>query len=280
MERNRFYGFGNSTEAGRPKPYYQLEQLQLRFAASVTWDLPGYGNYVTLGPLLEQLTTDYEPEVGRGDDDADGDQDGGVVADLRPYGIGQFRKLGFGSAVGFGSPGPRTGLGTGIRFDAGARMYPAWLDLASPVAVTTATVKAFAVTPWTLEPAVFIRLSAERVFGDAPFHESVFLGGRRSLRGFQKQRYAGDLALALNSELRLNPLRLTVAGRSIEGGPVALLDVGRVYVDGISPGGWHVGAGGGIWLRDNRSQRSASAALVRSSEGMRAYVAVGFPFWP
>ncbi len=280
MERNRFYGFGNSTDAGRPGSYYQLEQVQLRLAASVTWDLPGYGNYVTLGPLLEQLATEYEVEIGHGDDDADGDHDGGVVADLRPYGIGRFRKLGFGTAVGFGSAGPRSGVAAGMRFDAAARMYPAWLDLTSPVAVTTVSVKAFAVMPWALEPAVSVRLSAGRVFGDAPFHESVFLGGRRSLRGFQKQRYAGDLALALNSELRLNPLRLRVAGRPIESGPLALLDVGRVYVDGASPGGWHVGAGGGLWLRDNRSQRTVSAALVRSTEGLRAYVAVGFPFWP
>ncbi len=276
MERNRFYGFGNSTDAGRPGSYYQLEQVQLRLAASVTWDLPGDGNYATLGPLIEQLTTEDELEIGRGEDDPDG----GVVADLRPYGVGRFRKMGVGTAVGFGSAGPQSGAAVGLRFDAGARMYPAWLDLTSPLAVTTATVTAFAIMHWALEPAVSVRLSAERVFGDAPFHESVFLGGRRSLRGFQKQRYAGDLALAFNSELRLNPLRLKVAGRPIEGGPLALLDVGRVYVNGTSPGGWHIGAGGGLWLRDDRSQRTVSAALVRSSEGMRAYVAVGFPFWP
>ena len=279
MERNRFYGFGNSTDAGHPGAYYQLEQVQLRLAASVTWDLPGDGNYVTLGPLIEQLTTEDELGLGHGGD-PDDEQDSSLVADLKPYGIGRFRKLGFGTAVGLGSTGPESGAAAGIRFDAVARMYPAWLDLTSPLAVTSATVKAFAVMPWVLQPAVSVRLSAKRVFGDAPFHESVYLGGRRSLRGFEKQRYAGDLALVLNSELRLNPLRLRVAGRPIEGGPLALLDVGRVYVDGASPGGWHVGAGGGLWLRDDRSQRTVSAALVRSSEGTRAYVAVGFPFWP
>ena len=279
LERNRFYGFGNSTDASRQSRFYQLEQLRLEAGAALTFPLPGEGNRVTFGPVFQHLWTENDAADGQSDDNPNEVDDDGVIQLLGPYGGGSFQQFGFQTTVGLGTPGPRSGAATGLRFDVEARVFPAWLDLTSPTAITSADLRAFAVVPAPLGPAVFVRVSVDRVFGNAPFHETAFLGGRRSLRGFQKQRFAGDLLLAVNSELRLDAWRFQVAGRYVQGGPAAIFDVGRVYVDGVSSGGWHVGAGAGFWLREDRSGRMVSVALAKSAEGVRSYIAVGFPFW-
>ena len=105
------------------------------------------------------------------------------------------------------------------------------------------------------------RVSGERNFGTYPFFEAAFVGGTpgRSpldvtgassgnlLRGYALNRFAGDAAVAANTELTVEigkynaflPLRYGVFG---------LYDVGRVFVDGESSSKWHTGGGGGLWL--------------------------------
>ena len=73
--------------------------------------------------------------------------------------------------------------------------------------------------------------------GDYPFHESAFLGGPgrigigetdHPLRGFYKNRFAGDAVLYGNAELRLAlaDIRILVPGRF---GLFGAADVGRVF---------------------------------------------------
>lgn len=53
---------------------------------------------------------------------------------------------------------------------------------------------------------------------------------------------------------------------------------GRVYLDGDSPGGWHSGVGGGLWLALLNSPNAVSFGVATSSEGtlMQGGVAFGF----
>ena len=83
------------------------------------------------------------------------------------------------------SPGEwHTGVGGGIWF--------AFLDRANTVTIGVASS-----TERTL------RVSGKKVWGTFPFHESAFIGGASTLRGWPKQRFAGDAALYGNAELRL-----------------------------------------------------------------------------
>ena len=45
------------------------------------------------------------------------------------------------------------------------------------------------------------------------------------------------------------------------------VDLGRVYVDGDSPGGWHTGGGGGLWLGFLDRRNTASLGIATSTEG-------------
>jgi hypothetical protein len=96
-------------------------------------------------------------------------------------------------------------------------------------------------------PILAVRAGGEVVRGDFPFAEAAFLGGAGSLRGFPFQRFAGDAAAFGSAELRqpLGQVKLLVRGRV---GVFALGDVGRVWMDGDSPGDWHTNVGGGLWF--------------------------------
>ena len=58
-------------------------------------------------------------------------------------------------------------------------------------------------------------------------------------------------------------------------GVFALADVGRVWLDGDSPEGWHAGFGGGVWI--NALGQTFSVAFARG-EGNRFYLTKGMSF--
>jgi hypothetical protein len=58
-------------------------------------------------------------------------------------------------------------------------------------------------------------------------------------------------------------------------GVSGLVDAGRVYVDGASPGGWHGAAGGSIWFATPQLAVSATYAY---GEDHRFYADIGLPF--
>ena len=68
-------------------------------------------------------------------------------------------------------------------------------------------------------PTLALRAGGKKVWGTYPFHESAFLGGPGRmglgqvdgpLRGFHKNRFAGDASLYANVELRLALAELNV----------------------------------------------------------------------
>ena len=61
-------------------------------------------------------------------------------------------------------------------------------------------------------------------------------------------------------------------------GVIGLADAGRVVVDGESPGGWHTGYGGGVWVSPVGVSTTVSAVVAHSNENTRVYVHFGFPF--
>jgi hemolysin activation/secretion protein len=101
--------------------------------------------------------------------------------------------------------------------------------------------------PIPLRPILALRGGGKKVFGTFPFHESAFLGGRGTVRELERQRYAGDAAVAGTMELQLPIVKFPLI-LPISFGVYGYGDAGRVYVDGQSPGGWHRGAGVGVWI--------------------------------
>ncbi len=103
------------------------------------------------------------------------------------------------------------------------------------------------------------------------------MGGSRTLRGFDSDRFAGDSAIwgGVDLRLKLAEPRILFLGTF---GAIGFVDVGRVFYEGESPGGWHTGYGGGIWLTPLGVDTTISALMARGQEATRFYIYVGMPF--
>ena len=116
------------------------------------------------------------------------------------------------------------------------------------------------------------------MWGIIPFHEAAFIGGARTVRGFREQRYAGTAAVYANAELRVFLTKFSFLNFPTDFGVLGLTDVGRVFQDGATPGGWHTAIGGGIWIAPVQRSNTFSIAMARSVERTAFYASTGFLF--
>ncbi len=258
IEAIRFHGFGNET------PDADSEQVRIRQSALLLeplWHLPVAGATVSLGPVLRYS----DPEVPAGS----------PLDRLRPLGSGSFGRVGGQGALqldGRDSPAvPRHGF----QLEAGGSAFPAVWDAAEPFGSAHLRGTAY-LSPAGSGPTLALRAGGRRAWGGVPLQEAATVGGSRSLRGYPEGRFIGDAAVFGGAELRsvLTRTKLLVRG---DLGALALVDAGRVFVDGERSDLWHTGAGGGLWFSGLEGRYVASALYVRGEDN-RVYLNLGLPF--
>ena len=102
------------------------------------------------------------------------------------------------------------------------------------------------------------------------------MGGTSTVAGYHSNRFAGDASLYGGAQVRLTAGPVFLALPALWGA-FGGFDIGRVYVDGDSPGGWHVG-GGGLWLAFLDRRNTVSMGLARSDEGTQVQGGLAFGF--
>lgn len=122
-----------------------------------------------------------------------------------------------------------------------------------------------------------VHFRGEKIHGEFPFHDAVFLGGVASLRGYRLQRFAGDASALASADLRVSLFRLKILVPT-EVGILLLADAGRVWYKRDSPGGWHTDSGGGLWLAPLSRDFLLSVSGASSPEGLVINAGVGFSF--
>jgi hypothetical protein len=165
--------------------------------------------------------------------------------------------------------------GTTLRLSGG--LVPELLDVRQTYGWLDAVGSIYFSIPGPFEPVLAFRAGGKKIWGDFPYFESAFLGGVETLRGWDRERFAGDTSLYGGSELRL----LLAETRSLlisHFGIFGFADGGRVYVDGDSPGELHYGYGGGIWTSFLGRPNTVSLALANSDESLQVYLVWGFAF--
>lgn len=263
LEILRFFGFGNETRSDRPDRFYRVEQAQLSAAALLN---------LTLAP---RLILGAGPVVDRVVTERPGDR---LVGEVRPYGSEPFGQLGALAELRLDTRNLPEAATRGALLVAGGSFRPAVWDARHPfgeVHAEAATYLTAGALP--LKPTLALRAGFKQVFGTYPFHAAAFVGGPDTVRGFAAQRFAGDGGAFGNAELRLLLGRyfLVLPG---EYGLFALVDTGRVWLDGERSDRWHVGAGGGLWFAYVERGNTVTVAVASSDEGPGLYVRAGFPF--
>lgn len=231
LEVTSFYGFGNvSPDATLELAEVRQKQWQLYPAIAVSL---GARSDLTLGPLIQYSTTDSV--AGR------------VISAIRPVGFGDFGQAGVRAGLFYDARDQVKDPRSGVLLDVSGTWYPAVWDVEKAFAAIAASAAVYYTFPVPLRPILLVRGSGRKLFGEFPFHEAAFVGGRGSVRRLDRQRYAGDASLSGTTELQIPVARVPLI-LPLDLGIYGFADAGRVYVDGESPGGWHTGAGVGFWV--------------------------------
>jgi outer membrane protein assembly factor BamA len=194
------------------------------------------------------------------------------------YGADEFLKLGATANVVFDPLADSETTGSRIRLSLGGTTFPDFFgDVERSFAKANAHVSAL-LSPSLKSPvSLAIRAGGEQVWGRFPWSEAAFLGGSSTIRGWDNQRFAGDAAAFISSELRLR-IGYTRVVVPVGIGAFGFSDVGRVSLDGSSPGGWHSGVGGGIWLQPIGQPYIFRWGAGVSDETTKVYLALGLPY--
>jgi hypothetical protein len=274
LEVGRFLGFGNDM------PFQTSDISAVRSTAWIFRPAAGFAlgpkSDISLGPIVKYTSADSI--AGR------------TISRLEPYGFPRFGQAGLELRMLYDSREDRasndadvlsgitdkTENRNGFVLEANASAYPALWDAKSPFQSVNAVATAYLTLPVLTDPVLAFRAGGAKVFGRFPYTESAFLGGSQSLRTARRQRFAGDASVYGSTELRL-PVAEFAFVFPLNVGLLGFGDIGRVYMDGDSPGGWHKGAGAGFWLGLLKSETNVNVLFTNSKE-RRVVIGLGFDY--
>ena len=287
----RFNGLGNETKIPGPASFYEVEQNHFAFAPSLEFGggPQGDGSHGGTETPRPEWTVGFGPVVKYSDTPLSSNEGKYIASRDHPwYGTGSFGQAGAQGEIiydGRDNPGYAT---RGVLVRAAGVLYPGVWDVESSFGSMDGETRAYLTAPVPTNPTLALRAGGRKVWGDFPFHESAFLGGPGltgggawdgSLRGFRKNRFAGEAALYGNAELRLALARI----RLLFPGEVGLFgaaDAGRVFHSGDpdDAGNWHTSTGGGLWMSFLQRLQTLSVAAVSGDDLTGVYLRAGLTF--
>ena len=277
IERINFFGYGNETAKPGRRDEYRTFENAFSLAPSARLELD------------EDLQLHADATLQVSDTPTDRDN---VLGQVKPYGRGRFAEAGLRAGARYDSRGVGDGLRSGglrgtvapeskrlvdARVEAAAFYFPALLDVGRGFGGVDGEAAGYlgrSKSPVQLAA----RVGGRRVWGAYPWLESAFLGGRASLRGYSRDRFAGDGSLYGSLEARAWPFTLNVPPVPLRFGILAFGDVGRVWLSGEASSVWHPSWGAGVMLQPVATPHVITVAWAGSREGSRWYVGYGVFF--
>ncbi len=269
LEVLHFYGIGNDTELppglDSGDDFFDVRQTVLNGEGGLGYS---FGPLADLAFVVSGTYSDTSDDPDR------------LIGILNPYGAGDFSSLG--TILRFELKTRRPGLfepaerSVHVWLHVEGGFFPAILDVVEPYGM--AELASGAGFPIRLRQSeIAFRVGGKKTWGLTPFYDLAYIGGNESLRGFPVQRFAGDASLYGSGSLRLDLFDYRLLFPS-SFGILGLFDLGRVWVDGESPGGFHTGYGGGIWIALRGTRSIVSIAYATSAEDQGLYITMGFAY--
>ncbi|NNK48480.1 MAG: hypothetical protein HKP01_06375 [Gemmatimonadetes bacterium] len=265
-----FYGFGNASariERNSAKVHRNASGLELAIGS-----FPGNSTGFAVGPVISFSRTDDDPESFI-------NQLPGLYGVDDTWQTGAFARFDWDSRrnirIQWTGEIPKL---TGAALTAQGRYYPDWMDLVEPYGWLGGELRGYLQIP-LLKDATHgaARIGGKKIWGDFPWYDAAFVGGPQTLRGWRAGRFAGDASVYGSAELRLHVLDGQLLMPSMWG-ILGFADVGRVWVDGASPGSAHWGFGGGLWWGLLGTMNIVSLEAGFSDETTTLYLEWSFAF--
>ena len=288
----RFNGLGNDTQIPGSSSFYKVEQNHFLFKPAFEFRVGKHDGDMSGGdtePLRSELTIRLGPILKYSNTPLDSNKDKFIGSLDHPvYGMGSFGQVGASGEIMYDTRNNPAYATRGFLVRAAGAVYPGAWDVESAFGSIDGEVRTYVTARIPTNPTLALRVGGKKVWGTFPFHESAFLGGPgfagigssdSHLRGFRKNRFAGDTSLYGNAELRLvlARIKLLVPG---EFGLFIAVDAGRVFFaeDPNDADKWHTGVGGGFWLSFLQRRQTLSVAVVNGDDLTGVYLRAGFMF--
>lgn len=121
------------------------------------------------------------------------------------------------------------------------------------------------------------RLGGSAVLGKYPFLKGAFIGGKETLRGFNKNRFAGDAAIFSQNEIRTQIADLNVFIKS-KLGVLGFSDIGRVFISNKYSNKYHLSAGFGFFINYSDRLFTVVSTFAFSKEKPELFFGTNFNF--
>jgi len=256
----QFHGFGNDVLDLRGR-LYDVRQRQWMFNPAIGRSFSPVSD-ISLGPIVRYTTTDSLANR--------------FIATQRPYGFTKFGQAGLQLKAHLDSRYYPDTLKPRFVLELKGAGYPGFWDVAEPYESLDGFAAAYFTLPVPKKPVLAFRGGGKKLWGQFPYFDAAFLGGSEMFRTEERQRYAGDASVYGTAEFRL-PLAKFPLILPLDVGALAFTDVGRVYMNGQSPGGWHKAAGGGLWVGYLNPGTNFNV-LFTNDKGHRVVTNLGFAF--
>lgn len=260
LEFLRFYGYGNETAKDETDEFYKIRQRMISFFPALHYSFsPSFEIYG--GFQFKYNTAKDDPET--------------LLGEIRPYGYANFVQVGLRLGFKWDTRNPLRASDPGFRIDVEGFVYPK----VATVEETISGIEGEASAYISLAEPLILALSVggKKISGKVPYTEAAYIGGASTVRGYDKNRFAGDASLYGRMELRL------ILGKAIfiipgEYGIFGLTDIGRVFLKGESSNTWHPAYGGGIFFSVLDLATVFSLAIATSEERTAVYIRAGYSF--
>lgn len=121
------------------------------------------------------------------------------------------------------------------------------------------------------------RIGGGHNFSDFEFYQAQYLGSEDNLRGYRKNRFAGDSKVYNNFEMRIRVLNFKTYLFPGSFGVMGFYDTGRIWADTDNSDDWLSGYGGGIWISPLR-RLVISISYATSEEDNMVMGGLGWQF--
>jgi hypothetical protein len=262
LEVLNFFGFGNNTKKSISSndDYYKVKQQQIYLSPSMEFIIDSRNTFT----LSSRLNFSYTYE-------------GDLLFELNPYGSANMLLLNTNTLYVYDSRNNKDFPVEGFYFSTFAGYFPSIKKDQTPFYKLKSEGRVYISSSSFRLSSIALKLGGEKIWGRFPFFEAAFLGGENSLRGYDRNRFAGNASLYSSTELRLflTDFKFLVP---VYAGLTALADAGRVFYNGENSGGIKTSFGGGIWMSFIKPEYLLSFYAARSPEDTGLYLSFGFHY--
>ncbi len=256
----RYFGEGNETpysDSLQDAKFYNVKQELIRLVPTF---------FIPVGKLFEFKVAPFYKNA-----DVSYDQNTLLGQNPDTYGIGRINFAGINSSFSYDSRDNTAQPMKGIYAQLLSNYTPNLFKNNYGFGKAGVDIRAYISTDTVKGVTFAFRTGAGKVWGNYPFYESMFLGGVNSLKGFSRERFAGDAVVLGETEIRFDVARVNILvpgmlGISFFGG------AGRVFLTGEDSKRWHSSFGTSLWISYLEKMFNIGFTAAKSDEGYKFFI--------